>query len=142
MSKLVFSNGVFDLLHPGHFNLLLQCRQLAGKNGRVVIGLDSDEKVSFDKGLERPILSFDYRKQALLDLETCWPGVSLIDEVFAFSSNKELYSIIQSLNPDYLVKGLDWKDRVIGSDIAEIRYCPLNPRYSTTNLLDQVRLKL
>ena len=65
MKNVVFSNGVFDLLHVGHFRLFQYCERLAGAEGKIYLALDSDEKVKRDKGATRPIFTFEERKRAI-----------------------------------------------------------------------------
>jgi cytidyltransferase-like protein len=122
MSKVVFTNGVFDILHPGHFNLLVECRRLAGRFGKVYVGIDTDEKVRKDKGANRPINEYWPRMQNLISLKYPLDSMvlNLIDQVHVFGSNEELYELIKKYKPDFIVKGADWKGNVIGSDLAEV----------------------
>jgi D-beta-D-heptose 7-phosphate kinase/D-beta-D-heptose 1-phosphate adenosyltransferase len=86
-NSVIFTNGCFDSLHVGHINLLLLCRKWAGPDGQVVVGIDSDEKIRQDKGLNRPLFSIQERQQALLALKN---GLDpIIDAVYGFCSNKK-----------------------------------------------------
>jgi cytidyltransferase-like protein len=134
---IVFTNGCFDCLHPGHFNLLTYCRSLAGPEGKVIVALDSDEKIRKDKGCTRPIFTYDERLVSILSLMGT-NGKSLVDTVVPFSTNDELHIIIGSLRPDLLVKDSEWKGNVIGSDIAEVKYFPRDLRHSTTKIVDKI----
>jgi D-beta-D-heptose 7-phosphate kinase/D-beta-D-heptose 1-phosphate adenosyltransferase len=122
MSRVVFTNGVFDILHPGHYNLLTTCRTYAGRYGKVYVGIDTDEKVKKDKGENRPINSYWPRMQNLISLKYPLDSllVNLVDQVHVFGSNEELYELIKKYKPDIIVKGADWKGNVVGSDLAEV----------------------
>lgn len=134
MSRTIFTNGCFDGgLHVGHQNLLVKCRSLAGRHGRVIVGLDADIKVKADKGSTRPIYN-EFERQAHLKLLT-YPIdsliVKLIDEVCFFNTNEELYELIKRYKPDIIVKGSDWTNNVVGSDLAEVIHVKRQP-ISTT----------
>lgn len=122
MSRIVFTNGVFDILHPGHYNLLATCRTYAGRYGKVYVGIDTDEKVRKDKGENRPINSYWPRMQNLISLKYPLDSLllNLIDQVHVFGSNEELYELIKKYEPDLIIKGTDWKGNVVGSDLAEV----------------------
>lgn len=130
MGKIVFTNGCFDLLHPGHVDLLNRARKLGD---RLVVGLNSDESVQSIKGDDRPILSQAARKEVLL-------GLSSVDEVLIF---EELTPerLIHDIKPDILVKGGDWKpNEIIGSDFVqsyggEVYSLPLLEGFSSSNLI-------
>ena len=78
MSKVVWCNGCYDLLHPGHIALFAAAKSLAGTEGRLIVGLDSDAKIARDKGPSRPINTFADRK-ALLE------AIKYIDLVLGLS---------------------------------------------------------
>lgn len=131
----IFTNGCFDVLHIGHFNLLLQCRSMAGKDGKVIVAIDADEKIMADKGLLRPVFNLFERQKALLDLrfEIDKP---LVDEVEMFHTNLELEMIIRRIKPDYIVKGGDWKDRrVVGSEYSKVVFQGRLGNYSSTEII-------
>ena len=140
MSRNVFSNGCFDLLHPGHYNLLTTCRTFAGRFGKVFIAIDSDSKVTIDKGPYRPINSQIERTTNIKSLT--YPINSLllplVDEVFIFENNKQLYELIKKLKPDLIVKGSDWKGNVIGSDLCEVIHYELQKNCSTTDIESKI----
>jgi cytidyltransferase-like protein len=145
--QIVFTNGCFDVLHVGHFNLLLFCRLLAGDLGKVIVGLDSDEKILKDKGGDRPIYSFKERSYAIRSLgddidlfngKYCNQTIStLVDEVYKFDSNEELHDLIKKACPDVIVKGSDWTGNVVGSDLAEVIIVP-KWSFSTTELIKRI----
>ncbi len=106
---IVFTNGCFDILHPGHVALLEAARKLGT---RLVVGINSDESVRRIKGPDRPFLTAEDRKAVLL-------GLKAVDEVIIF---EELTpeQLIKHLKPDVLVKGGDWKaNEIIGADFVE-----------------------
>lgn len=145
MSRDVLTNGVFDILHPGHFNLLVKCRELAGRFGKVFVAIDSDEKVKKDKGASRPYFSERERANNLLSLKYPLDGITirLIDEIYVFKTNQDLYEVIDKLYmPDIIVKGSDWKGNVVGSDLAEVIYFDRQDSLSTTNIEERIREKL
>lgn len=111
MPKTVIT-GRFDLLHSGHFNILNQCRLLAGPEGKVIVMLDEDERIK--EGDPRlPIIPFAIRKINLMSLQC--GNRSMIDEVMGIGSDEELLYEIAKARPDYLVKGAEWLGKpVIG----------------------------
>jgi len=124
MSKIIFTNGCFDILHRGHLELLQYCKSL----GTVVVGLNSDCSVKRLKGPSRPFFSEEDRKFAL---ESC----KYVDEVLIFKEDTP-YNLMKKINPDIIVKGGDYKkEEVVGSDIAEIKIFNFVSGYSTTKIL-------
>jgi D-glycero-beta-D-manno-heptose 1-phosphate adenylyltransferase len=136
--KTVFTNGCFDILTVGHFNLLSYCRKLAGPDGKVIVALDSDRKIKEDKGPMRPIYPHLTRLAQLMDLVDSSDKM-IVNKIFPFDTNKELYEIIKTEKPDIIVKGSEWKGNVIGSDLAEVVLCP--KLYSSTKIIDTIRSK-
>ena len=130
--SVVFTNGCFDLLHPGHIRLLEQARSLGDK---LILGLNSDASVRRMKGPSRPIL--DERERAAMagELDSV-DGVVLFDE----ETPREL---IAALLPDLLVKGADWSHFIAGREEVEaaggsVVALQLQPGYSTTNLVENL----
>jgi len=132
--KIVFTNGVFDLLHPGHVRYLQNARQLGDA---LVVGLNSDRSVRANKGPDRPITPEAERAEILLALE-CVDAVAIFDE-------ETPAEIIRRLQPDVLVKGADWgANNIVGRDTVEARggrvvRMPLSEGYSTTEILRRIR---
>ncbi len=132
--KIVFTNGCFDLLHPGHISLLHQARALGD---RLVVGLNTDDSVRRLKGPQRPILS-EHDRAAMLSALEC------VDLVVYFNEDTPL-ALIEAIHPDILVKGSDYHpDQVVGKDIVEayggtVKLVELIKGYSTTRLTERVR---
>ena len=123
--KSIFTNGCFDILHRGHFELLKYCSSL----GRVIVGLNSDASVKRLKGDNRPFFSQDDR---LFALRSC----KYVDEVLIFKEDTPL-TLITSLQPDIIVKGGDYKPKeVVGADLCEVRIFNYIDGYSTTKVLE------
>jgi len=125
---IVFTNGCFDVLHRGHIDYLEKSKKLGTK---LIIGLNSDASVRRLK-IGRPINTQEDRKFVLLSLRC-------VDEVIIFDDDTP-YNLIQSLEPDILTKGGDYKvSEVVGSDIVpQTVIIPLLPGYSTTNILNKM----
>jgi D-beta-D-heptose 7-phosphate kinase/D-beta-D-heptose 1-phosphate adenosyltransferase len=131
---VVFTNGVFDVLHPGHLRYLEQARALGDA---LIIGLNADTSVRRNKGPERPINPEAERAEILEALE-CVDAVVLFDE-------ETPAEIIRTIQPDILVKGADWaEDAIVGRDTVEARggrvvRIPVEQGYSTTAIIAKVR---
>jgi D-beta-D-heptose 7-phosphate kinase/D-beta-D-heptose 1-phosphate adenosyltransferase len=132
--SLVFTNGCFDILHPGHVRLLTRARDLGDV---LVLGLNSDDSVRRLKGAGRPILGLEERVEVLSALRP-------VDLIAAFDEDDPLRLILR-VRPQVLVKGGDWTpDRVIGRAEVEgwggrVEIIPLAEGLSTTELLRRVR---
>ena len=108
---LVFTNGVFDLLHPGHVRYLQKARQ---EGDRLMVGVNSDRSVRAIKGPARPIVCENERAEVLASL-ACVDAVLVFDE-------ETPQQVVERLLPDVLVKGADWAvDRIVGRDTVEAR---------------------
>ena len=131
---LVFTNGCFDLLHPGHVEHLAQARALGDL---LVVGLNSDDSVRRLKGADRPLVAEADRAAALVDLES-------VDSVIVFDEDTPL-ELIGELLPDVLVKGGDYDlDGIVGREVVEeaggdVRVLPLVEGHSTTNILNRMK---
>ena len=128
----VWLNGSFDVLHTGHIKLFRIARMLAGSNGTVWVGTDTDERISTYKGPSRPINSLQDRVVML-------SSIKYIDHVLPFASNHELESHINTIKPKYMVIGDDYRGReIIGSQfIEEIVYVTRDGK-STSALVDRI----
>ena len=132
--RIVFTNGVFDILHPGHLRYL----QAARRHGDLlIVGVNSDASVRRNKGPARPINPEQERAEVLAAL-ACVDAVSIFDD-------DTPADIIRRVEPDVLVKGADWPaDQIVGRDTVEARggrviLEPVEPGYSTTALIERAR---
>src|SRR4029079_69457 len=131
---IVFTNGVFDLLHPGHVRYLQHARSLGDA---LIVGINSDRSVRKVKGPERPITPEQERAEILTALE-CVDAVAIFDE-------ETRCEIISAIAPDVLVKGADWAENaIVGRDIVEARggrvvRAAIEDGYSTTSILMKIR---
>jgi rfaE bifunctional protein nucleotidyltransferase chain/domain len=128
MNKIVWINGCFDVLHYGHFQLIQYAARIGGK---LVIGIDSDERVKQLKGEDRPFHTQEQREYNLNQIR----GVG---EVIVFHTEDELRETLKRLTPDVFVIGSDYMDKpIIGGEYAkEIRFFDRIEGFSTTKLLD------
>jgi D-beta-D-heptose 7-phosphate kinase/D-beta-D-heptose 1-phosphate adenosyltransferase len=133
--RVVFTNGVFDLLHPGHVRYLRAARRLGDV---LVVALNSDRSArGLGKGMNRPLVHQRDRAEVLAALE-------MVDYVIVFDADTP-YDLIRALRPDVLVKGGDWSvDRIVGADIVlarggKVKSLPLAKGYSSTKLLERAR---
>lgn len=128
--KIVWTNGCFDVLHRGHFEMLEYAKSLGEL---LVVGIDSDKKVKEDKGESRPFNNAEDRQFAL-------ESIKYVDKVMVFESKAELEFILKNLEPDYMVIGSDWKGKeVIGEQYCtELMFFDRIDGYSTTNILEGI----
>lgn len=133
-ATIVFTNGVFDLLHPGHVRYLAEARRLGDA---LIIGLNGDRSVRANKGPDRP-LTPERERAEILGALLCVDAVVIFDE----PTPRELISALQ---PDVLVKGADWAaDAIVGRDIVEARggrvvRIPVAEGHSTTAIVQKIR---
>ena len=128
--SIVWTNGTFDILHPGHIELFKVARALGDK---VIVATDTDEKIKKDKGFDRPVNDLCYRV-AMLE------AIKYIDVVHTFGSRQELEDLIQLYEPDILVLGDDWRDGdVVGWEHAgETRFLPRVGGYASSNTIKRI----
>jgi D-beta-D-heptose 7-phosphate kinase/D-beta-D-heptose 1-phosphate adenosyltransferase len=127
--KTIFVNGTFDILHPGHVQLLNYARSLGDS---LIVAIDSNQRVQELKGTSRPINSEDDRKFMLESLRS-------VDTVWIFNSDQELEDICRLYNP-VMVKGSDYKDKhIIGQQYCKeiVFYDRIEP-YSTTQAIQDI----
>lgn len=126
-TKLVWVNGSFDVLHIGHVRLLKHAASL----GEVIVGIDTDRRISELKGPDRPFNSLEDRKEML-------ESFHFVSKVMVFDTADELREIIKEVGPDFLVVGAEYKERgVVGAEHAkEIVFFPRISEYSTTKILN------
>jgi len=130
MNRIVWCNGTFDILHPGHIELFKVGKSLGDK---LIVATDTDEKIRQDKGSSKPINN-------LCDRISMLQAIKYIDQVHYFDNRKELEGLIKLYSPDILLLGNDWQGGdVVGIEYAkEVRFLPrLN--YSTTDIIKKIR---
>ena len=132
--RVVFTNGVFDLLHPGHIRYLSDARALGDA---LIVGVNSDRSVRANKGPDRPITPEVERAELIASLRS-------VDAVTVFDDDTP-HGLIIAVQPDVLVKGADWgPDNIVGRDVVEARggavvRVALAEGFSSTRLIDRVR---
>jgi D-beta-D-heptose 7-phosphate kinase/D-beta-D-heptose 1-phosphate adenosyltransferase len=132
--KVVFTNGVFDLVHPGHVRYLRAAR---AEGDALVVAVNSDRSVRANKAAGRPVIPDRERVELVAAFD-------FVDAAFVFDEDtpKRVIAVIQ---PDVLVKGADWpSDRIVGRDTVESRggrvlLAPVVEGYSTTTILERIR---
>jgi len=131
--RIVFTNGCFDILHPGHTRYLYAAKELGDY---LIVAVNSDTSVRTIKGIERPVQPQEVRTEMLAALG-CVDGVVVFDE-------EDPLKVIQYLMPDVLVKGGDWpEDKIIGADVVkgaggEVKSIPFVTGYSTTDIISRL----
>ena len=131
---VVFTNGVFDLLHPGHVRYLETARSLGDA---LIVGVNADASVRRNKGPSRPVTPEGERAEVLAALAS-------VDAVVIFPEDTPA-EIVRALQPDILVKGADWPaDQIVGRDTVEARggrvvLVPVEAGHSTTTIVERVR---
>jgi len=132
--RIVFTNGVFDLLHPGHVRYLEQARRLGDV---LIVGVNADQSVRRNKGPGRPITP-EYERAEVLAALAC------VDAVVIFEQETPA-EIVRLVQPDVLVKGADWPaDQIVGRDTVEARggrvvLVPTEEGHSTTAIVTRIR---
>lgn len=129
---VVFTNGCYDLLHPGHVRLLERARALGH---RLIVAINSDASVQRLKGPERPILPEPERTELIASLNA-------VDAVTVFDEDTP-HALIEVVLPDVLVKGADWSHWIAGREIVEgnggkVEALPLEPDFSTTDIVKRI----
>lgn len=132
--KLVFTNGVFDIIHRGHIDYLNRAKALGDY---LVVALNSDASVKRLKGEERPINALEDRAFVVANLKA-------VDFVISFDEDTP-FEIISAIVPDVLVKGGDWQvDQIVGRDVVEanggkVYSLPYVENYSTTRIINKMK---
>ena len=130
----MFTNGVFDLLHPGHVRYLQAARR---EGDALIVGINSDRSVSTNKGPSRPIMPEHERAEVL-------QALACVDAVVVFDEETPAV-LIDALQPDVLVKGADWAaDAIVGRDTVEARggkvvRMPIESGWSTSAIIERAR---
>ena len=132
--RVVFTNGVYDILHPGHVRYLERAR---AEGDVLIVGVNSDRSVRANKGPARPINPEGERAEMIAAL-------AVVDLAVVFDEDTP-YAIINRLLPDVLVKGADWAaDQIVGRDVVEahgghVVRAQVEEGYSTSAIVDRVR---
>jgi rfaE bifunctional protein nucleotidyltransferase chain/domain len=132
--RVVFTNGVFDILHPGHVRYLTTARS---HGDALIVAVNSDRSVRAIKGPERPVNPEAERAEVITAL-------ACVDRAVIFDQDTP-HDIISAIQPDVLVKGADWAhDRIVGRDIVEARggvviRVKVEEGHSTTNVIKKVK---
>jgi len=129
--SIVWTNGTFDILHPGHIELFKVARALGDK---VIVATDTDEKIKADKGDHKPVNDLCYRV-AMLE------AIKYIDVVHTFGNRQQLEDLIQLYEPDILLLGDDWRDgEVVGWEYAgETRFLPRVGGYASSSTISKIK---
>lgn len=131
--KIVFTNGVFDIIHRGHVEYLTEAKSLGDI---LIVGLNSDSSVKIIKGEKRPVVNEENRAFVLANLKP-------VDYVVIFNEDNP-FILISKIVPDILVKGADWsEDKIIGSDIVknnggEVKRIRFVENNSSTNIIERI----
>ena len=131
--KIIFTNGCFDIIHPGHIHILSKAKSLGDI---LVVGLNSDLSVKKLKGDKRPLVSEDDRSRVLLSLR-------FVDYVIIFNELTPL-KVIKKIKPDFLVKGGDYNENnIVGSDFVkayggQVEIIKFLDGYSSSNYIDNL----
>jgi len=132
--RIVFTNGVFDLLHPGHVRYLTAAR---AEGDVLIVGINTDRSVRANKGPARPITPEAERAEIL-------GALAVVDAVVLFDEDTPA-DIIRHIQPDVLVKGADWAaDAIVGRDTVEARggkvvRIDIEPGWSTSGIIETIR---
>ena len=132
----VFTNGCFDILHPGHLRYLKKAR---GLGDRLIVGLNTDESIRRIKGEDRPVINETQRREMLLELD-------FVDEVILFDEDTPL-RLIEQVSPNILVKGADYNfNNTVGAEFVTknggaVEYVALVDQYSTTAIIKGMKNK-
>jgi rfaE bifunctional protein nucleotidyltransferase chain/domain len=135
MERVVFTNGCFDIIHPGHIDLLKKARSLGTK---LIVGINSDSSVRAIKGSPRPFLQEDARAFILKELRS-------VDDVRIFSENTPERLIVE-IKPDVLVKGGDWSiEQIVGADFVlsnggQVYSIPFEKDFSSSKIVEKIKL--
>ncbi|NBP57912.1 hypothetical protein EBU71_15505 [bacterium] len=127
----ILLNGCFDLLHPGHIQLFEHCSRYPDRHVKVLI--DSDRRIKEHKGESRPIINQDSRAYMIRSLK--W-----VDNVIIFDTDVQLITLIASYQPDIMIKGSEYKDKMIigESYCRQIVFIDIDEKYSTSKIISNI----
>jgi len=129
--KKILLNGCFDLLHPGHIQLFEHCKLYPNRYVKVLI--DSDNRIKYHKGPNRPIIAQNDRAYMIKNLK-------YVDEVVIFDNDAELLDLVKEYSPDIMIKGSDYKGKkIIGEEYCkDIILIDTNEKYSTSKIISYI----
>ena len=129
--NIVWTNGCFDVLHRGHYEMLKYAKSLGNY---LIVGIDSDRKVKQDKGESRPINNEDDRRFVL-------ESIKYVDRVVVFDTPAQLEKMIKMIKPNFMVVGSDWKNKnIVGGIYADtVYFFDRIEGLSTTNILEKLK---
>ena len=132
MKKIIFTNGCFDLLHVGHLKVLKEAAKLAKKyNAKLIVGINSD-KSRVEWGSRLPIIPAVERKEML-------EAIKGVDKVI-IHKDASVYKLVKKLKPFIIVKGDDYKGKVVGQDLARVHLVKkTKKKQSTTKIIEKIR---
>lgn len=127
----ILLNGCFDLLHPGHIQLFEHCNLYPDRYVKVLI--DSDRRIKEHKGESRPIINQDSRAYMIRSLK--W-----VDDVVIFDNDNQLITCIASYQPDIMIKGSEYKDKMIigESYCKQVVFIDIDEKYSTSKIISSI----
>lgn len=130
--RIVFTNGCFDILHPGHLSVLQHCRNMAGAHGAVVVGINDDASCLRLKGSGRPIFDQTSRGTILINMRN-------VDHVVTFEEDTPI-NLIMAIRPDVIVKGGDYESsNVVGKDFSLISIANFDDKWSTSKIIQKIK---
>ena len=126
--KIIWVNGCFDVIHRGHIELFKYAKSLGDK---LIVGIDSDNKVKKDKGNHRPFNKLEDRIEVL-------KSIKYINEIYNFDTAQGLETLIKKISPDIMVVGTDWKGKIIIGEkyTKEVIFFDRVGDHSTTKILN------
>ena len=128
-NKTIWVNGCFDIIHPGHIELLKYARSLGDS---LIVGIDSDNRVKLLKGHDRPINNQEWRKSIL-------SAIKYVDQVFIFDNENEMRSILKKNGISLIVIGDEYiGSKITGSDICDVDFFKKIPELSTTSIINKI----
>ena len=124
----IWTNGCYDILHIGHIRLIKYAKSLGSK---LVVGIDSDNRIKANKSPDRPYYTQDIRKEFL-------ESIKYVDKVYIFDNEAEALSIMNANSVEMIVIGREYQDKyILGGDKYPVRFFDRIEPYSTTNLLSK-----
>jgi cytidyltransferase-like protein len=145
MGLTIVTNGKFDVLHTGHFNILNFCRTIAGPDGEVIVFIDSDYRVA-KQNCYGPVVSEEIRR---INLKRLMCGTrKMVDLIGIFSTDESLHFQMKENKPDFIVKGSEWAGQpVIGQDLAQVIFFKdtengFDKKISSSQIIEWVRRRL